>query len=88
MKRSKIAVIHDMLVVVQERGGSIKPTHLLYKANLSHDAMKRYVQELLDAKFLEERMESGKKIYALTEQGYQFLSEYKKFTAFAESFGI
>jgi len=88
MKRGKMEVIFDMLQVVHDKGGSIKPTHLLYKANLSHDAMKRYVTELMEKEFLEERTQKGKKVYALTDQGYKFLEEYRKFSQFAESFGI
>lgn len=88
MKRSRVQIIHDILSVIHAKGGAIKPTHLLYKANLSHESMKQYVGDLSERGFIEERMERGGKRFALTEKGYKFLSEYARFSTFAESFGI
>lgn len=88
MKRSRVQIIHDILSVIHAKGGAIKPTHLLYKANLSHESMKQYVGELCAGGFMEERTERAGKRFALTDKGYKFLSEYKRFSAFAESFGI
>ena len=81
-------MLHDMLEAIQAKGGQIKPTHLLYKANLSHDALKRYVQELTDGGLVEFRETKRGKVYALTDKGYDFLSQYKQFREFSESFGI
>ncbi len=88
MKRGRVEIIHSMLSATQKAGGSIKPTHMLYKANLSHDAMKRYTQELIDSEMLEEVKEKSKKRYKITDKGYHFLSEYKRFSELADAFGI
>lgn len=87
VKRSRTELIHDILSAVDAKG-IIKPTHLLYKANLSHTAMQKYLAELMESGFLEEKMEKGRKVYALTEKGKTFLREYDRFTKFKEAFGI
>lgn len=77
-----------MLHAVRNKGGTIKPTHLLYKANLSHDAMRKYLKELLTAGLIEEQKEKGRTMYALTDNGYHFLEQYQIFKEFSEAFGI
>lgn len=78
-----------MLFAIQQKGGKIKPTHLLYKANLSHDALQRYLEELMTAGLVaEEDVKGGKKNFVLKESGYHFLEQYKKFKEFSDAFGI
>ncbi len=88
MKRSRMDLLHDMLRVTQAKGGRIKPTHLLYKANLSHEALRRYVRELIDGGLLAEEKQGTSRMYVLTEKGHRFLQEYRQLTAMAETFGI
>lgn len=88
MKRGRMELLHDMLLATQQKGGKIKPTHLLYRANLSHDTMKQYLHELMEKGLLQEKDEKGKKVYHLTDKGNKFLEEYKKFSQFAETFGV
>ena len=87
-RRSKNQVIHDMLYAIQQKGGSIKPTHLLYKANLSHDALRRYVEDLIKAGLIIEEETKGKKSFVLQDAGYAFLEKYRKFKEFSDAFGI
>ena len=87
-KRERVELIYDILHVVQQAGGSIKPTHLLYKANLSHDALKRYVQELITSEMLREGEKHGHKAYIITDKGFDFLAKYKQFQEFSDAFGI
>jgi predicted transcriptional regulator len=87
-RRFKLEIIHDILNSIREKGGSIKPTHLLYKSNLSHQKMKEYVEELIGKRLMEEKIEKKNRIFILTDQGYRFIQEFKKFKEFAESFGL
>jgi predicted transcriptional regulator len=87
-KRERTEVVADILLVVQQAGGSIKPTHLLYKANLSHDALKRYVDELEKGGMLTTGEKNGKRAYHLTDKGYDFLAKYRQFRDFSDAFGI
>lgn len=81
-------IIHDMLAAVQRKGGLIKPTHLMYKANLSHQLMKEYVDELMEKGFLDDGVDEGKKVYVLTEKGDGYLAQYRKMKEFQEAFGL
>jgi len=88
-KRGRLQIIFDILDAVKNKGGEIKPTHLLYKSNLSHQMMSEYLKELISKGFIEEKFEKKKsKTYVLTSRGYQYLVEYKKITKFVENFGL
>jgi len=81
-------IIHDMLAAIQKKGGLIKPTHLMYKANLSHQLMKEYVNELMEKQLMSEDIDEGKKVYVITEKGNAFLAQYRKMCEFQEAFGL
>lgn len=89
-KRDKIEIVYDILSAVEKKGGKIKPTHLLYKANLSHQRMKKYIAELLEKGLLEEQKDESQqnRLYVLTEKGLQFIGEYARIKKFTESFGL
>jgi len=87
-KRDKIEIVFDILSAIDKKGGKIKPTHLLYKANLSHQRMKKYIAELLEKSLIQEVAEGQNKFYILTEKGTQFVSEYQRIKQFTESFGL
>lgn len=87
-KRSRIEVIHDILGVVKRRNGKIKPTHILYKSNLSHNMMDEYLTELIEKRFLlEQKLKKGR-TYLLTPKGFQFLDEYEIIGDFTNIFGL
>jgi len=87
-RRSQIEIIYDMLRAIQLKGGKIKPTHLLYKSNLSHKRMKDYLGSLLSKGLVEQGALSGKKMFLLTDMGYKFLQDYKKVREFTDAFGL
>jgi predicted transcriptional regulator len=81
-------IISDMLAMVQERGGSIKPTHLMYKANLSHSQMKTYLEELMKQNLVKkEELKVGMRI-TITKPGREFLLKYNQIRAFEKTFGL
>jgi predicted transcriptional regulator len=77
-----------MLKAIEEKGGEIKPTHLLYKSNLSHQRMKVYLKELLDKNMIKEENKKKKTIYELTDTGRKFIQNFKQMKEFTEAFGL
>lgn len=87
-RRSQIEIIYDILAAVQMKGNRIKPTHLLYKSNLSHTRMKKYINELMAKGLLAQDAEKEKSFFFLTEQGMKFISDYRKVRELTEAFGL
>lgn len=87
-RRTKIEIIHDILSAIQKKGGKIKPTHLLYKSNLSYKKMLEYVGELIKKEMVGEEEVKGKKMYAITDKGNDYIQEFKKIKEFSDSFGL
>jgi predicted transcriptional regulator len=88
MKRTKIDIIYDMLRAIEEKGGKIIPTHLLYKSNLSHQRMKLYLDELKQRQMIAEAHQKDKLFYELTDEGRKFIQNFKRMKEFTEAFGL
>ena len=90
-KRSRLEVIRDILKVISERAdrtGGVKPTHILYKSNLSYQMMDEYLNELKTKEFVVEKITKEGKRYTITEKGLKFLQEYQTVAGFMDSFGL
>ncbi|MBU0627885.1 MAG: hypothetical protein KKC75_01740 [Nanoarchaeota archaeon] len=87
-RRTKIEIINDILKAIYEKGGRIKPTHLLYKSNLSYKKMLEYLSELIQKEMVKEDVFKGKKGYAITDKGIHYIQEFKKIKEFSDSFGL
>jgi predicted transcriptional regulator len=87
-KRERLEVIHDILQVIKEKNGRIKPTHILYKSNLSHQMMDEYMKELLEKAFIVEEKVGGSRTYSITLKGQEYLNQYKLIVNFTSSFGL
>ena len=89
-KRTRIDIIRDMLLAIQNKGGRIKPTHLMYKANLSHVQMNSYLEDLMEKGFVERISEekTGNQYLILNERGHGFIQKLREMKAFEESFGL
>lgn len=87
-KRDRLQVIHDILKAIQDKNGNIRPTHILYKANLSHQMLEEYLNELISKNFIIENHSKSGKTYSITEKGFDFLNRYKLIIEFTDTFGL
>jgi predicted transcriptional regulator len=85
--RSQFRIYVDIMRVIQRENNEAKPTRILYGANLSHDRLVKYLEEL---KTLGVIQESGidEKTYRLTQKGIEFLNNFRKVESFASAFGF
>lgn len=62
-------------------GGALK-THIMYKANLSHSQLDKYITYLTDNEMLKmiSNPVTGKLRYEVTEKGLEFLKDYSRLT--------
>ncbi len=87
-KRSRLDIVYDMLLTISNKGGRIKPTHLMYKANLSHTQMKQYLDELMAKSLIEEEIKNEKKMLALTQKGFALIQQFNQMKEFEKTFGL
>ena len=88
-RRSHLEIVFDILKAIQDKGGKIKPTHLLYKSNLSHKRMKGYVEDLQQKGFMTTEMnKDDHNMFLITDKGLNFLQEYRKVKEFTDAFGL
>ena len=88
-KRTKSDIIGDMLKVIQDEQGKIKPTHIMYKANLSHSQLKSYLEELVEKELIQEVEPSlHTKYFIITDKGCKFVQKLGEMKQFEKSFGF
>ena len=87
-RRTKIDIVNDILSAIEQKGHRIKPTHLMYKSNLSHKLMKNYLDDLIMKEMVKEVEEKGNKYLIITDKGLDFMFQFRKMREFADSFGL
>ena len=75
--RSRVEILASILNVAEH--GSLK-THIMYKANLSHRQLEKYLGFLEQNEMLHEIVdeETGTRLYKLTDKGIDFLKDYTR----------
>lgn len=86
-KRDRISIIEDMLTSIQNKGGEIKPTHLMYKSNLSYNQMNSYLEELLQKDFVRKIKKKNYDYIIMTDKGFGFIQKIREMKEFERTFG-
>jgi predicted transcriptional regulator len=88
-KRDRITIITDILEFIRDKNGKAKPTHIMYKANLSNEMLIEYIKELMAKEFITEHKDQNeRRTYHLTDKGYKFLTEYKQMKGFLAAYDL
>lgn len=87
-KRDRLDIIADMLSAIQEKHGAIKPTHLMYRSNLSHSQMQSYLDDLLGRELVEKVKKGAYDYIAITDKGHSFVGKLREMREFAKAFGL
>ncbi len=93
-RRSRLELVSDILVAIQNKGGRIKPTHLMYKSNLSHKLLNSYLDELVEKELIQiteelaRKREKPLKTVVITDKGLNFLAEFRRMREFTDAFGL
>jgi len=85
--RSQLRIYVDIMRVIQRESNEAKPTRILYGANLSHDRLVKYLEELKNLGVIQETG-TDDKIYSLTQKGIEFLNNFRRVETFASAFGF
>jgi predicted transcriptional regulator len=78
--RGRLEILGDILCLSKEE---ISKTHIMYRANLSHDQVSRYLRELQDMDLIERV--GDKKLYRMTDRGRSYLDSYESLKQMLEN---
>jgi len=87
-KRDRTDIVLDMLSSIQDKGGEIKPTHLMYKSNLSHNQMNLYLEELFQKDFVMKISKNKGQYLSITDKGREFMMKLREMKEFERTFGL
>jgi len=87
-RRSKMQIYVDILRNLQKSNGSMKKTHIVYKANLTHTRLKEYLDFLILKEFIEEKTVGNETSFAITPKGAKFLVDINKLRKISDAFGV
>lgn len=77
--RTRIEILGDILNIAHH--GTLK-THIMYKANLSHRQLEKYLGFLMEQGMVTKVTdENGATKYRVTERGVEFLKDYARLSA-------
>ena len=67
--------LHDILQTIGS--GTEKPTHIMYKANLSWRILNQYLKSLESQGLVTPVDDEGRRVYRLTDKGFKLLEQFK-----------
>jgi predicted transcriptional regulator len=88
VKRERLEVIHDILMIIKDNTRPIKKTPLLRKSNLSSTRFSEYFEQLMNDHFIESIEIKHENFIQLSEKGNKYLEKYRGILNFIDEFGL
>jgi len=76
--RTKIEIVCDILLFIKNEEEGAKSTHILYKANLSPELLRKYLSMMIRDDLIKKIERDNKIIYKITKKGFEFLKKLKE----------
>lgn len=76
-KRARLEIVCDILFFIKSQTYGAKPTHILYKANLSPKLLSQYLKMMARDNLIKKIEENNKVRYRITKRGIEFLNKVK-----------
>ncbi|MGA2973290.1 MAG: winged helix-turn-helix domain-containing protein [Candidatus Bathyarchaeia archaeon] len=73
--RTRVEILAKILQVASS---STLKTHIMYRANLSHRQLEKYLALLQEKGLLEQVVGADGRMYRATSKGYEFLKDYER----------
>jgi len=86
-QRSTLRIYLDVITAVKDLHEA-KPTHILNRANLPHDRLAKFLDQLLAHGLIEVKTEGEGRYYLITPKGVQFILELQRADEFVAGFGM
>ncbi len=86
--RSRIRIIADLLISLEQSNNGLKVTELVRKSNVPYVRLTEILEELNRKGMVKLINGEEGQVYIITGKGLKFLAEYRKFSKFAEGFGL
>lgn len=74
LRRSRMETMFDILKTIAS--GTEKPTHIMYRANLSWRVMQQYLKQLESQGVIAPSDDQGRRVFHLTEKGFRLLEQF------------
>ncbi|MEM5790691.1 MAG: winged helix-turn-helix domain-containing protein [Candidatus Aenigmatarchaeota archaeon] len=87
-RRTRTQIYIDILRSIQRANGKLKKTHIVYKANLTHSRLDKYLDFMLSKQYLVEEKIGNQIFFSITKKGQKLLDEIKKLRELSEAFGV
>ncbi|MDP8023388.1 MAG: DUF4364 family protein [Nitrososphaeria archaeon] len=86
--RSRIRIIADLLLTLEQSNDGLKITELVRRSNVPYVRLTEILEELEKKGLIRQINGEEGQVYIITQKGIKFLNEYRKFSKFAEGFGF